>query len=519
MRLVFLLVTALILFQCTPAYDIIIRRGDVNDGLGGPSEILDIAIHDQKIVKIAPRIKAKADLEINAQGQVVCPGFIDLHAHLEPLALYPDAESHIRQGVTTALGGPDGGSPFPIQTYLDTLSMTGTGLNVGYLIGHNTVRNHVMGLVNRAPTQVELDSMGVLIGSSIDQGAFGMSTGLKYLPGTFGKTDEIIALARIAAAKGGIYTSHLREEGLGLLHAVEEAILIAEEARIPVVLTHHKVIGQPMWGASEKTLAMVDAARSRGLDVVMDQYPYTASHTGLRVIIPPWALEGPRDQFAIRCEDPLLRDSIKRGIIFNIINDRGGNDLRRIQFAKIDWVPEMTGKTLHDLLEFRGIEPTVENGADMVIEIQLHRGANCIFHVMDDGDVERIMQHPFTMIASDGRLTQYGQGHPHPRAYGTFPRVLGHYVREKRILTLEEAIRKMTSLPAAVLGLTSRGVLSEGNWADITIFDPEVVKDQATFEDPHQYPLGINYVIINGTVAVAEGTFQDVKAGKVLKKE
>ncbi len=330
--------------------------------------------------------------------------------------------------------------------------------------------------------------------------------------------EEVIELSREAAAKGGFYTSHLREEGLGLLEGVQEAIVIAEQAEIPVVLTHHKVVGYPMWGSSVKTLAMVDSARAAGLDVMIDQYPYTASFTGLSILIPAWSMAGgPVREFARRCQDPVLRDSIKRGIVFNLINDRGGNDLSRVQFSSFPYRPEFDGKTLRDWAEAEGLEPTMENGAELIIEAQINGGARCIFHAMDEGDVARIMQHPQTMIASDGRLNRLGEGHPHPRVYGTFPRVLGLYVREKQLLTLEEAIRKMSGLPAQRLGLTDRGLIKAGFKADLVIFDPQTVQDQAGFTDPHHFPIGIPYVLLNGRLVVDDNTFHDLRAGKVLR--
>ncbi|MBK8506412.1 MAG: D-aminoacylase [Saprospiraceae bacterium] len=508
----------LIFISCRPTYDLLVKNGQIYDGLGRPAVRGDVAIKNHHFVKVGGVIKGKSKQVIDASGMALAPGFIDLHAHIEPISLYPDAKSHVMQGVTTALGGPDGGSPLPIGAYLDSLLVTGIGLNVGYLIGHNTVRNHVMGLVNRQPTDQEMEKMQRLISVGMQDGAFGISTGLKYLPGAFASTEEVIGLSKIAAAEGGIYTSHLREEGLGLLDGVAEAILIAREADMTVVLTHHKAIGQPMWGSSVKTLAMVDEARKEGLDVRMDQYPYTASHTGISIVIPAWALEGGIQAFSDRCQDKLLRDSIRSGIIYNLINDRGGNDLRRMQFSKIDWKPDFLGKTLHDVVIGEGKEPTIENGAEMIIEIQLHRGANCIYHVIDSADVANIMQHPMTMIASDGRLTQMNEGHPHPRAYGTFPRVLGHYARDLKIITLTEAIRKMTSLPAETLGLTDRGIIAEKMWADLVIFDPVKVIDRSTFTDPHQFPDGIEYVIINGVISVDQGDFRDSRSGQVLRK-
>ncbi|MDX1333663.1 MAG: D-aminoacylase, partial [Robiginitalea sp.] len=441
-----------------------------------------------------------------------------IHTHLDPILELPECESHVRQGVTTALGGPDGSSPWPFGAYLDSLEQLGMGMNVGYLIGHNTVRRNVMGLENRAPTPAELEQMKNQIAQGMQEGAFGISTGLKYLPGTFSEVGEVIALSQVAAAGGGIYTSHLREEGLGLLESVQEAIAISKEADIPVVLTHHKVVGKPMWGKSKRTLAMVDSARAAGLDIRIDQYPYDRSYTSISILIPGWARAGGNDAFRKRVSNPELRDSIRAGIIFNLINDRGGADLDRVQFAKVSWMPELEGRTLKYWSSLKGLESTMENGADLVIEAQVNGGASCVFHAMEEGDVERILKHPQTMVASDGRLVAPGMGHPHPRWYGTFPRVLGRYVREKEVLSLPEAIHKMTALPAAAMGLTDRGLLREGMKADVVIFDPETVADRATFEKPHQYPEGIPYVVINGEVCVDQGEFQHVKAGKVLRK-
>ncbi len=503
---------------CRGPFDLIIRHGSICDGSGSLPWQGDLAIRDGRIVDIDTFIKGRARHLINARGLTVAPGFIDLHAHLAPLSLFPDAKSMLMQGVTTAIGGPDGGSPFPLATYLDSLRRHDLGINVGYLIGHNTIRNHVMGLINRSPTNVEMRTMKSMVQEAMQSGAFGLSTGLKYVPGSYASKDEVIELAKVASESGGIYTSHLRDEGVGLIDAVAEAIEIGHSANIPIVLTHHKVMGARNWGNSKQTLSMVDAAIEQGLRVMIDQYPYTASHTSLKVVIPAWAFsQEDGATFTSRCQVPRLRDSIRRGIIANLLNDRGGTDLRRIQFAKINWKPAFVGKTLHELLLAEGIKPTIEAGADMIIDIQLHRGALCIYHVIDGADVDRIMQHPATMIASDGTVSQFGRGHPHPRSYGTFPRVLGRYVRERALLTLPEAIRKMTAAPAEAIGLVDRGKLSKGNRADITIFDPDRILDLSTFEMPHAYPTGISYVIVNGKIAVDEGGYQAIGAGQVLR--
>ena len=519
LKILSLLILNVLVFSCVSNsdYDLIISQGDVYDGSGSELIVTDIGIIDSEIVKIGNLKSFSAKQIINAKGLVVSPGFIDVHAHLDPILKLSNCESHLRQGVTTSLGGPDGSSPWPLGKFLDTLNQIGVGMNVGYLIGHNTVRKNVMSLDKRNPTKEEIGIMKSQISSAMDEGAFGISTGLKYLPGNFSKIEEIIDLSKEASKKGGIYTSHLRDEGLGVIASIKEAIDLSKYAEIPVILTHHKVIGKPMWGKSFQTLALVDSARVAGLKILMDQYPYEASYTGISVLIPGWARAGGNKQFSKRIENPSLRDSIKKGIIFNILNDRGGNDLDRIQFARVKWMPELEGKTLKYWAETKGLDPSIENGADLVIEAQLKGGASCVFFAMDKKDVENIMKHPQTMIASDGRLVRPGDGHPHPRWYGTFPRVLGHYVREKKILSLSEAIYKMTHLPAKTIGLKNRGMLKEGMKADITIFNSNTIIDKATFEKPHQYSEGILYVIVNGKLAIDDKKFKNIKAGKVLR--
>ncbi|MFT6806956.1 MAG: N-acyl-D-amino-acid deacylase [Saprospiraceae bacterium] len=515
-----LLIGLLSLSSCSQniTYDVLINNIEVFDGDGDESYRGNVAIKDNTIYLKNISRKTKALKIIDGNGLAIAPGFIDVHAHLEPIEIFPQAESAIRMGCTTALGGPDGSSPVDMGKYLDTLQSIGTGINVAFLVGHNSVRMEVMGLENHPPSKEEIEAMSNRIEEAMKDGVFGISTGLKYLPGTWAEFDEIVTLSKVASKYGGIYTSHLREEGLGLFAGVQEAINIAEQADIPVVLTHHKAIGLPMWGSSDSTLAMVVSARKRGLDVMVDQYPYTASYTGLSVLIPPWSMVGGKyDKFAERVADPLLRDSIKRGIIFNIMNDRGGGDLKRIQLAKFDWKPELEGKTLYDWAVKEGLEPNAENGADLIIEAQLHRGASAIYHAISPEDVKNIMAGPHTMIASDGRITEFKKGFPHPRVYGTFPRVIGHYARDEGVLPMHVAIQKMTSMPADRLGLKDRGRIADGFKADLVIFNPMTIIDKATFEQPHQYPEGIEYVIINGEFVLEQGQFNDLRSGVVLR--
>ena len=507
---------------CEPSarYDLVIAGATVVDGSGEPGFAADVAIADGRIARVsrAPLSPDGAARVVDGTGLVLAPGFIDLHAHLDPLLDLPGAESHVRQGVTTALGGPDGSAPWPLAPYLDSAASAGLGMNVSFLAGHNTIRRAVIGMADRAPTVEELARMRAMVDTAMAQGAFGLSTGLRYLPGAFAQTDEIVALAEAARQHGGIYTSHLRDEGLRLIDGVAEALEIGRRAQIVVVLTHHKVIGRPMWGASARTLAMIDSARAAGTDVIADQYPYTASYTGISVLVPAWAMAGGDSAFQRRDADPALRDSIIGGIIWNIENDRGGGDIARVQLARVEWDRTLEGRTLADWAAREGRPPTPRTGAELVLEAMRRGGANAIYHVMDEGDVERIMRHPHVAIASDGRLVSPGDGHPHPRWYGTFPRVLGHYVREKGVLTLEDAVRKMTTLPAATIGLADRGRIAEGLRADLVLFDPATIIDRATYEAPHQYPAGIPWVIVNGVPVVANGEFTEARPGIVLRR-
>ena len=522
MRIRYLLVwVAAAICACDPEpYDVVLVGGTVIDGTGSDRFRGDVAISGDRIVAVSRRAveRAGAARVIDVTGKIVAPGFIDIHSHLDPLLRLPGAESKVRQGVTTGVGGPDGGSPWPMGAYLDSAAAIGVGINVAMLVGHNAIRRRVMEMDDRAPTSDELAEMREMVRQAMAEGAWGLSTGLVYLPGAFSDVDEVVALAEVAGEMGGVYTSHLRTEGLELLAGVAEAIEIGRRADLPIVLTHHKVVGQPMWGSSERTLAMVDSANAAGRKIRIDQYPYTATYTGIGILVPSWARAGGDQAFLERLDNPTLRDSIVDGIVFILVNDRGGNDLSRVQFALVPWMPELEGRTLADWAEMRGLPPTMETGAELVIEAMRRGGASAIYHVLDEADVEAIMRHPMTAIASDGRLVQPGEGHPHPRWYGTFPRVLGEYVRERGVLTLEEAVRKMTSLPADHMGMSERGVLSEGMIADIVVFDPETVVDRSTFQDPHQYPDGIDFVIINGIVAVDDGVFSDVRAGRVLRR-
>lgn len=501
-------------------FDLLLTGGTVVDGTGAGRYRADVAVQDGRIVRVSRASLAgqPASRIIDATGLVIAPGFIDLHAHIEPIFALPGAGSHLRQGVTTALGGPDGGGPFPVGRWLDSAQALGTGINVATLVGHNTIRRTVMGHGDRAPTGDELQRMRAMVAQAMGEGAFGLSSGLEYVPGTYAKGDEVAALAQVAADSGGTYTSHVRDEASGLMASVEETIEVGRRAGIPVVITHVKAVGRPSWGRSSAVLAAVEAARREGIDAMVDVYPYTASSTGLSILVPSWALAGGDTAFARRVADPALRDSIITGIIHLMVTERGGGDLEFVQFARVSWNRALEGRRLADWARMRGLVPSPQVGAQLVIEAMLHGGVGAVYHVMSEDDVRRFMAHPQAMIASDGGLTRPGSGHPHPRAYGTFPRVLARYVREQQVLTLEQAVHKMTGMPARRIGLADRGRIAEGLVADLVLFDPATVADRATFAEPHQYPVGIPYVLVNGIVAVDTGVPTSVRAGKALRR-
>jgi N-acyl-D-amino-acid deacylase len=508
----------------TPApqqtYDLLITGGTVLDGTGAPGVRADVAVKGDRIALVSRAAipRARAARVIDAAGRIVSPGFIDLHAHDEAIFRLPAAESRVRQGVTTTLAGPDGGGPFPFGAYLARADSLPLGINIGWLVGYGSIRQAVLARSDRAPTREELGRMQQMVAQAMHEGAFGISTGLFYVPQTYATTEEVIAVSTVAADSGGIYTSHLRLEGIGLLDGVGEAIRIGREARIPVVLTHHKAVGRAMWGSSSKTLAMIDSARKAGLDVMADQYPYTASSTSFAVLVPAWAQANGDTALQRRLADPVLKDSIVKGIIDILDNDRGGGDLKRVQFASVRWKRDLEGRTLYDWAVERGLPTTSAGAVPLVLEGMQNGGASMVYHVMDEGDVQRIMKHPWTAIASDGSLSQPGEGVPHPRAYGTFPRILGRYVRELKVLTLPDAVRKMTSLPAARMGLRDRGRIAQGMMADLVVFNPATVADKATFTAPHQYPVGIDYVVVNGQVEVDQGKMTAARGGRVLRR-
>lgn len=512
----FLLITG-----CSESYDVVIKNGLVVDGAGNDTVRTDLAIRNGKIVATGKfDTGQRVGRIIDAQGLIVAPGFIDIHTHAErKLPLCPAAENYITQGVTTVIGGNCGGSPLPMGKYIRKVDSTGLAINLGLLVGHNTIRRKVMGSANRSPTPAELVKMKELVKQAMADGAFGLSTGLKYVPGAFSKTDEVVALAKMVAESGGIYATHMRDEGLGLIGAVREALIIGDKANIPVEISHLKAMGKSMWGSSKKVLAMIDSARAAGLDVTFDQYPYTATSTGLGVLFPAWSLAGGRSVYTKEWQKPEIRSRVKAGVIHNLKYDRGGGNPANVVIISSSYDPSLNGMNLTQITSRFYPEMTIENAAETAIRLMLAGRHSCIYHCLNEADVRRIMKHPVGLIASDSHTVSPDEALPHPRNFGTFPRVLGHYVRELHLLTLAQAVHKMTGAVADRLNLHDRGTVTKGKWADIVVFDAEKIIDRATWSEPKQISEGIEYVLVNGKLVLDEGKPIDVKPGKFLKRE
>lgn len=495
-------------------FDIVLAGGTVVDGLGTPRFRADVGIKGDRIVAVSESGLAAADARdfVDASGLIVAPGFIDNHAHIQTtIHEHPLAENFTRQGITTIIAGlHSGDQPWPLDEYASALEVAP---NVGFFAGHTWTRKQVLGLENRAPDHDELQAMRDYVEETMRQGALGLSTGLLYVPANYAETEEVIELAKVAAAYGGIYVTHMRNEATGLLDSVTETIRIAEEADIPVHINHHKAAGVAQWGWSEQSLALIDDARASGIDIVHDLYPYTASSTSSAILFPQWVLAGGPEEFAQRVTDPEQLPRIRDEMRVIFMTDRTGGDLSRLQIRVLPSDERYNGKTLADMAADRGLPNNVETGIDLVIELQLEGGFSAIYHAMHEDDVIRIMQHPLAMIETDGDPVSYGVGYPHPRSYGAFPRVLGRYVRELGVLSLEEAVKKMTSMPADQYNQEERGRVATDMFADIVVFDAETVQDQATYTDPHRYPIGIDHVIVNGKFVIKSGALTGERPG------
>ena len=501
-----------------PTYDVILRGGRIVDGTASPWYKADLAIKGDTIVRIAPAITDTAARVVTLNGLTVAPGFIDIHTHARRgIFEVPTADNYVRQGVTTLIEGPDGSSPLPLAPFLAKVEATRITPNFAMFIGQGSVREAVMGSVDRPATREELERMRGLVREGMEQGAFGLSSGLFYVPGAFTPTEEVIELARVSGTMGGIYISHMRDEAKGLLDSVRETIAIGEKGGLPTQITHHKVVGKKYWGASLETLRMVDEARARGVDATIDQYPYTASATSIgAALLPSWAQEGGREATLARLKDPATRAKIKAESVAIIRDERGGGDPKNVSVSACQFDPKLAGQNLAQITQGRSLAVTLDNAADTAMWIVEQGGCGGIFHAIGEEDLQRILVHPATMIGSDGEVTVFGRNVPHPRSYGTFARVLGLYVRDKKLLPLEAAVQKMSAFPAARLGLSDRGVLRAGLKADIAVFDPSTVRDTATFEKPHSYAEGVRLVIVNGQIAFEDGKMTAARPGRLL---
>ena len=525
-------VLAIVLLMLTPfmslgqeRYDLVLRNGMIVDGTGAAPYRADVAIRGDQIARVGAGITGPATRTIDVGGDVIAPGFIDVHVHAtrgtsQGLFEVPTADNYIRQGVTTIMDGPDGGSPVPIGPFIAKLEALAKSINIGTFIGQGSVREAVIGLANRPATPEELERMRNHVAQGMRDGAFGLSSGLFYVPGVFTPTEEVVDLARSAARGGGIYISHMRDETSRVLDSVEETILIGERGGLPAQVTHHKASGRPNWGKSVETLRLIDEARKRGVDVTLDVYPYTASSTSLAAgLLPPWALEGGRARMLERLKDPATRTRVTSEAVRIIIEERGGGDPKNVVVSRCDAVPSAVGKNLGELTVGRGAEATVANAAETLLAILEQDDCRGVFHAMSDQDVDRIIRHPAAMIASDGEIPVFGRNAPHPRSYGTFARVLSEYVRNRRLLTVEQAVRKMAWMPAQRLKLADRGLLKEGMKADLAVFNPLRVRDAATYENPHQYAEGFSRVIVNGVVVFEDGRMTTARPGRVLRSK
>ena len=507
---------ALVSAQSQNRYDILLQGGIVVDGTGAPGVSRDVALRGDRIAAIAPAIdQALADIVVNARGLIVAPGFIDNHAHVAPtIPNFPLEENFIRQGITTIIASLHStDEPWPLAPYLSKLKMAP---NVGFFAGHTWIRKRVMGLDNRAPTGAELEQMKALVDQSMVEGALGLATGLEYVPANYSTTEEVVELAKVASRRGGIYVSHLRNEDVDVLKSMDELIRIAREAKIPVQVNHHKVAGAAQFGMSVKTLAMVEEANASGLDVKIDVYPYTAFSTYSDVMFPAWSLAGGPAAFAKRVADPKTRARIEAEMAV-IFPQQAGDGPQSIQFRTLALHPEYNGRTLADFLRDRSQPATIGAAIPALIALQLQGSFDAIFHSMDEADVIRFSQYPGSMFETDGDPIGFSQGFPHPRSYGSFPRLLARYVRELKILTLQDAIRKMTSLPADQINQKDRGRIREGAFADIVIFDAGKIQDFATYTDPHRFSAGITHVFVNGRAIISGGALTGEMPGRVLR--
>jgi len=503
--------------QAEPDYDVIIRNGTVIDGTGSPRRAADVAIKGDRIAAVGTiPATATATRQVDAKGRIVAPGFIDSHSHAAPGIETPglaNAKPILLQGITTVMINPDGGGAGDLKPQLGRIRNLGPGVNVLPMIGHNGVRQAVMGLANRKPTAAEQARMEALVKQAMDLGVYGMSSGPFYVPGKYSDTAEMIGLAKVVARyPHGFHTSHVRDESsydLGVIGAIKELIAISRAAKLTGVVTHMKMLGPSVWGKSAEAIALIDKARAEGLSIWADQYPYAASGSGLQPsLVPGWAQEGGGAALAKRLQNPEQRATIRKEMVANLQRRAGANAIMIRTYAPD---PSLEGKRLDEIARERQMDPL-----DVAIEMLEKGGAGIISFNMSEKDLEALMQQPWMMTSTDGGLVPFGTGNEHPRAYGAFPRKLRRYTLDKGVITLEQAIHSSAGLPAQVFAIPDRGVLKPGAFADVIVFDPATVSDTATYTKPHSYSKGIDDVFVNGKAAVIDGKIAPERSGRIL---
>ncbi len=503
--------------EAAPAYDLVLRGGQVLDGTGAPARVADVAVHEGRIAAVGPLGDVSATRELDVTGLYVAPGFIDSHSHAGPGLATPElshAEPLLAQGIATVLANPDGGGPVDLAGQKRALETDGLGVNVALMAPHGSVRRAVMGMEDRDASADELDQMRTLVRAAMDEGAWGLSSGTFYAPGSYADNAELVELARVAAEYGGVYSSHIRDESdytIGLEAAVEEVIDVSRQTGITAVVTHVKALGPPVWGASAAVVERIEAARAAGLPVYADQYPYLASATGLSsALLPRWSQAGGAGALEERLTDPATRARIREAAVENLAR-RGGAE--RIQFRSFREDPSIEGRRLSEVAAERGGDPV-----DVALELVREGGPSIVSFNMHADDVLRLMTQEWTMTSSDGGLPAFGVGVPHPRSYGAFARKIGKFVFEDRAMSLEAAVRSMTGLPADVLGMADRGRVAEGMAADVVVFS-DFFKDNATFAEPHQLSSGVVHLFVAGEAAILNSAFTGARAGSVLARE
>jgi N-acyl-D-amino-acid deacylase len=496
-------------------FDLIITNARIVDGSGNPWFRADVGIKDARITRVGRINPVDGNKTIDAKGQILAPGFIDVHTHVESIYDQPAAENFIRMGVTSLVTGNCGTSTTEVAEFLARVKQQPISVNLATLIAHGSVRRKIMGLVDRDPTPDEMKRMEALVEQGMKDGAVGLSTGLIYVPGTYAKTEEIVDLARIVARYGGIYSTHMRNEGEKVVDAIRESIQIEEQAGLPVEISHFKIANRKLWGQSPVTIGLVRDARARGLMVTVDQYAYTASSTSLDARLPGWLRAGGLEEGKKRLTNKVTRDRVVSEMK-EALKNSGFKDYSYAMVANYGADKSFNGKSIAETTQQVRGKKDVKSQIEQIIAMYEAGGASMVYHGMSEDDVQRIMREPFTMIASDSGVRQIDESVPHPRGYGNNVRVLGHYVRELQLLSLEDAIRKMTSLPAQTFGFRDRGMVREGFAADLVIFDEKTIEDRATFDKPHQFPVGISYVLVNGELVFANGQMTGARPGVAL---